>query len=120
MLLKFNDVFLDTNTNVLSAIHTLHDFHRVFIVIHRCPSSLFSSSTSPTSEIILFGFHLLVNSMLNNNAIVSWPLVLSIEDIGLYEETHRHLENTLQITKLDQIKFYRVHHTTGASQNPKC
>jgi hypothetical protein len=45
--------------------------------------------------------------MLNNNAIVSWPLVLSIEDIGLYEETHRNLENTLQITKMAQIKFYR-------------
>ena len=109
--------FLDTNTNVLSAIHTWHDFHKVIIVILQCPSSLFSSSTS---EIILFGLHLLVNSMLNNNVIVSWPLVLSIEDIGLYEETHRNLENTLQITKLAQIKFYRVHLTTGASQNPKC
>jgi hypothetical protein len=107
--------FLDTNTNVLSAIHTWHDFHKVIIVILQ--SSLFSSSTS---EIILFGLHLLVNSMLNNNVIVSWPLVLSIEDIGLYEETHRNLENTLQITKLAQIKFYRVHLTTGASQNPKC
>ena len=54
---------------------------------------------------------MVLNATFNNISVISWMLVVLVEETGVFGQNHRHLP---QATGRHQIMLYRVHLTMNA------
>ena len=54
---------------------------------------------------------MVLNATFNNISVISWMLVVLVEETGVFGQNHSHLP---QVTDRHQIMLYRVHLTMNA------